>query len=83
MNANDTALAVAHTSSGAEVLARKLRKAAVVSAFSTVPSEVFFDVFGAKREERRRPSLLGSAGTTWTQNTSVGAVINRTAGQRT
>jgi predicted dinucleotide-binding enzyme len=58
MNANDTALAVAHTSSGAEVLARKLRKAAVVSAFSTVPSEVFFDVFGAKRRTRRRPSLL-------------------------
>ena len=57
MNANDTALAVAHTSSGAEVLARKLRKADVVSAFSTVPSEVFFDVF-AKRRMRRRPSLL-------------------------
>jgi predicted dinucleotide-binding enzyme len=58
MNANDTALAVAHTSSGAEVLAKKLRKAHVVSAFSTVPSEVFFGVFGAKRRTRRRPSLL-------------------------
>lgn len=33
MNANDTALAVAHTSSGAEALARKVRKAKVVSAF--------------------------------------------------
>ena len=40
MNATDTALAVAHTSSGAEALARKVRKANVVSAFSTVPSEV-------------------------------------------
>src|SRR2546427_8236812 len=49
MNAKDTALAVAHTSSGAEALARKVRKAKVVSAFSTVPSEVFFDVFGAFR----------------------------------
>jgi predicted dinucleotide-binding enzyme len=58
MNANDTALAVAHRSSGAEVLARKLPKADIVSAFSTVPSEVFFDVFGAKRRTRRRPSLL-------------------------
>ena len=58
MNANDTALAVAHTSSGAEALARKVRKAAVVSAFGTVPSEVFFDVFRAKRRTRRRPSLL-------------------------
>jgi 8-hydroxy-5-deazaflavin:NADPH oxidoreductase len=49
MNANDTALAVAHTSSGAETLAKKVRKAHVVSAFSTVPSEVLFDVFGRKR----------------------------------
>jgi 8-hydroxy-5-deazaflavin:NADPH oxidoreductase len=57
MNANDTALAVAHTSSGAEALARKVRKANVVSAFSTVPSEVLFDVFAAKRRTRRRPSL--------------------------
>ena len=58
MNANDTKLAVAHTSSGAETLAKKVRKAHVVSAFSTVPSEVLFDVFGRKRRTRRRPSLL-------------------------
>ena len=57
MNANDTALVVAHTSSGAEALARKVRKAKVVSAFSTVPSEVLFDVFAAKRRTRGRPSL--------------------------
>jgi 8-hydroxy-5-deazaflavin:NADPH oxidoreductase len=58
MNANDTGLAIAHTSSGAEALAKKARKAAVVSAFGTVPSEVLFDVFDAKRRRRRRPSLL-------------------------
>ena len=30
-----------------------------VSAFSTIPSEVFFDVFDAKkRRTRRRPSLM-------------------------
>src|SRR6266705_4153460 len=58
MNANDTALAVAHTSSGAETLARKVRKAHVVSAFSTAPSEVLFDVFRRKKRTRRRPSLL-------------------------
>jgi predicted dinucleotide-binding enzyme len=58
MNANDTALAVAHTSSGAETLAKKAGKADVVSAFSTVPSEVLFDVFRRKRRTRRRPSLL-------------------------
>jgi predicted dinucleotide-binding enzyme len=39
-------------------LARKAKKAAVVSAFGTVPSEVLFDVFKAKRRARRRPSLL-------------------------
>jgi predicted dinucleotide-binding enzyme len=58
MNKDDTRLVVARTSSGAEALAKKVRKAAVVSAFGTVPSEVFFDVFAAKRRRRRRPSLL-------------------------
>ena len=58
MNASDTALAVAHTSSGAESLARKVRKANVVSAFSTVPSEVLFQVFAAKRRTHRRPTLM-------------------------
>jgi len=58
MNADDTALVVAHRSSGAETLAKKVRKAAVVSAFGTVPSEVFFDVFRGRGRSRRRPSLL-------------------------
>ena len=58
MNADDTKLVIAHTSSGAEALAKKVRKAHVVSAFSTVPSEVLFNVFSLKRRTRRRPSLL-------------------------
>jgi 8-hydroxy-5-deazaflavin:NADPH oxidoreductase len=58
MSADDSRLVVARTSSGAEVLAKKARKAAVVSAFGTVPSEVLFDVFAARRRRRRRPSLL-------------------------
>lgn len=58
MNADDTKLIIAHTSSGAEALAKKVRKADVVSAFSSVPSEVLFDVFDAKRRTRRRPSLV-------------------------
>jgi predicted dinucleotide-binding enzyme len=58
MNADDTRLVIAHTSSGAEALAGKVRRAAVVSAFSTVPGEVLFEVFGAKPRTRRRPSLL-------------------------
>ena len=47
----------AHTSSGAEELARKVRRAHVVAAFGTVPSEVLFDVFAARRKASR-PSLV-------------------------
>lgn len=57
MNDDDTELVVAHTSSGAEELTRKIPKAKVVSAFGTVPSEVFFDVFKGRRRAQR-PSLL-------------------------
>lgn len=57
MNADDTGLVVAHTSSGAEELARKVPQARVVSAFGTVPSEVLFDVFKARRKASR-PSLI-------------------------
>src|SRR5262245_57839103 len=39
MNKSDSELVLAHTTSGAEALARKARKAHVVSAFNTVPSE--------------------------------------------
>ena len=58
MNASDTALVIAHTSSGAEALAKKTKRAKVVSAFGTVPSEVLFDVFESRRRTRRGPSLL-------------------------
>jgi 8-hydroxy-5-deazaflavin:NADPH oxidoreductase len=57
MNADDTGLVVAHKSSGAEALAKKVRRAHVVSAFSTVPSEVLFDVYKSRRKARR-PSLV-------------------------
>jgi hypothetical protein len=57
MNEDDTDLVVAHTSSGAEELARKLPDARIVGAFGTVPSEVLFDVF-ARRRRRVRPSLI-------------------------
>src|SRR5256885_8130422 len=40
MNADDTKLVLAHTSSGAEALAKMIPKARVVAAFNTVPSEV-------------------------------------------
>jgi predicted dinucleotide-binding enzyme len=50
MNAADTELAIAHTSSGAEALARKVPKAHVVAAFGTIPSEVLFAVFEKKAQ---------------------------------
>src|SRR5213592_4939824 len=57
MNADDTDLVIAHTSSGAEALAKRVPKARVVSAFNTVPSEVLFGVFEARRKASR-PSLV-------------------------
>src|SRR5947199_3434308 len=57
MNADDTGLVIAHTSSGAEALAKRVPEARVVSAFGTVPSEVLFDVFEARRKATR-PSLV-------------------------
>ena len=57
MNATDTKLVIAHTSSGAEALAKKLPKAHIVSAFGTVPSEALFGVFDARRT-KKRPSLV-------------------------
>jgi predicted dinucleotide-binding enzyme len=56
MNDDDTALVVAHTTSGAEELAKKAGGARVVCAFNTVPSEVLFGVYEARREPR--PSLV-------------------------
>ena len=57
MNADDTELVVAHTSSGTEELARRIPGAQVVSAFNTVASEVLFSVFEA-RGNAPRPSLV-------------------------
>jgi len=57
MNADDTGLVLAHTTSGAEELARRIPEARVVSAFNTVPSEVLFGVFAA-RTQASRPSLV-------------------------
>ena len=57
MNADNTDLVIAHTSSGAEALAKRIPAARVVSAFNTVPSEVLFGVFEARRKARR-PSLV-------------------------
>lgn len=57
MDEDNTGLVVAHTSSGAEELQKRLPKAKVVGAFGTVPSEVFFGVYAA-RQKQPRPSLV-------------------------
>lgn len=57
MNEDDTELVVAHTWSGAEELAKRIPKAHVVVAFNTIPSEVLFAVFKARRRSSR-PSLV-------------------------
>ena len=57
MDAGNTKLIIGTTTSGAEELAKKVPKANVVCAFNTVPSEVLFRVFEAKRKTVR-PSLV-------------------------
>jgi 8-hydroxy-5-deazaflavin:NADPH oxidoreductase len=57
MDTDDTKLIIGTTTSGAEELARKVPRAHVVCAFNTVPSEVLFGVFEAKRKVTR-PSLV-------------------------
>ena len=57
MNEDDTELVVGHTSSGAEELAKRMPKARIVAAFGTVPSEVLFGVYEARRKANR-PSLV-------------------------
>ena len=57
MKNDDSALAIGHTSSGAEELAKKARGARVVSAFGTVPSEVLFAVYETRRR-KRRPAMM-------------------------
>jgi len=57
MNDDNTRLVFGHTSSGAEELAKKIPMAQVVSAFNTVPSEVLFGVYEARRKTNK-PSLV-------------------------
>jgi predicted dinucleotide-binding enzyme len=57
MNDDNTALVVAHTFSGAEELAKLLPRARIVAAFQTVPSEVLFGVYAARRKAKQ-PSLV-------------------------
>ena len=53
MSKDDSRLVVGQTTSGAERLAARLRRAHVVSAFSTAPSEVLNSVFEKRRRKVR------------------------------
>ena len=79
MSADDTRLVVAHTSSGAEALAKKVRKAHVVSAFSTVPSEALFDVYRRKSTDPAPAEPLVMPGTTG-RRSDVAARLMRDVG---
>lgn len=57
MSQDDSRLVIGLTSSGAEALAKLLPGSHVVSTFGTVPSEVFFSVFAARRK-KTRPSMV-------------------------
>jgi predicted dinucleotide-binding enzyme len=57
MNDDNTELVVGRTSSGAEELAKRIPNARVISAFNTVPSEVLFSVYKARRKADR-PGLV-------------------------
>jgi hypothetical protein len=57
MSKDDGHLVVGLKKSGAETLAARIRKAHVVCAFSTAPSEVLFPVF-ARRKRRTLPDLV-------------------------
>ena len=70
MNADDTKLILGPTTSGAEELARKVRKAHIVSAFNTVPRG-FTTVM-----ERYRPALCGISG-----SSVVSSVVSRKVSQ--
>jgi predicted dinucleotide-binding enzyme len=56
MKRDNSDLVIAHKSSGAEALAKKIPRARVVFAFSTVPSDVVFDV--AWSGTKTPPSLV-------------------------
>lgn len=73
MNDQDTELVVAHASSGAEELAKRVPQARVVAAFQTVPSEVLFGVFEA-RGEVARPSLVYCGDDAGSKETAAGLI---------
>lgn len=73
MSPDDTRLVIGHTTSGAETLAAKIPRAHVVSAFSTVPSEVLFPVL--ERGRKGKPPDLIYCGDEKKAKTTAAALI--------
>jgi predicted dinucleotide-binding enzyme len=73
MNEDNSDFVVAHTSSGAEELAKKIPEGKVVGAFNTVPSEVLFGVYGARRRASR-PSLVYYGDDKGAKNVAAGLI---------
>src|SRR5262249_45381225 len=74
MNDANSELVIGHTSSGAEELAKKVPAARVVAAFGTVPSEVLFRVFDARRRKAKRPSLVYCGDDAYAKDLAAGLI---------
>lgn len=75
MTDDDSALAVGHRSSGAEKLAAKLPNAHVVSAFSSIQSEVLLGVFKTK-DSTPRPTLIYCGDNSVAKKTAAKLIAN-------
>ena len=73
MSTDDSHLVIGRTTSGAETLAAKVPRAHVVSAFSTVPSEVLFSVF-EQRGKGSPPDLVYCGDNKAAKNTAAGLI---------
>lgn len=73
MSKDDTHMIIGHTSSGAEALAAKVPSAHVVSAVSTVPSELLFPVFERCKKETP-PDLSYCGDHEEAKNTAAGLI---------
>ena len=73
---------IGHMSSGSEALAKKIPEARVVCAFNTIPSEVLFGVFEARRKPKR-PSLVYCGDDARSKNVAVELTATRPSSQWT
>ena len=73
MDEANTRLVIGTTNSGSEELAKKIPKAKIVCAFNTVPSEVLFGVYEARRKAHK-PSLVYCGDDEASKNVAAGLI---------